>query len=710
MAQNNRDLALAQSNELQNQLGAYTNYQGGQALNYQEMANSAYAPIASGQGGYTPQEQAAILNLPYLQSLPTSQSALQSNYLTPDEQAGITGNPYGVMQQLGQDEGNLDAANTQWAGFTSDAMNAQDQNVNAALGGSATGVRGAVGQEYQNISNVLTQTNPAVNNTLQSTASNVNPYITNPNLLVSNEYLQNYQVSPQDMQDIMNEAGSSVANQELSDEERLMQEANQQGNVSPLALNTARERLRQNAAVNEAQALTQARIQAKQLQLNTAQQRENTRLGAQQTYSGLGSSANLALGQQGLTGQEYLGQLGLLGSAQEGAAAIGAEQYLGNQATQAQQYLGGSRIANTQQLGQQAQGIAQWEAGTNLGAGQTAEQTASQRAAQVAANRQATNQYNQGTQFGQGAYVYGQGSQANQNFANQRLQQEQEYRNYLMGQQTQANQNQTVGQQQQLGLYGATNQGLQGATTGAIQNYAVPGEGTTIFKSILGGGKYGMEASGPHEALVGEAGPELIIDLAEDPRKPGSYAKKAAGGDFGSPNYDSGETESVSSSDTSARGTEITRGQDVSKRANPLYLAILRGMAGQDPNSNQWDPSARPPVGKGGGGIKALAGSILPLFLAEGGVVNTAAGQKPHHFYGNKNRLKNRIPEIPSLAPSGVKIPHVELVTHPQVRTLGARVPQAVVPLTPRRSNKITPAMIPGLMQKYGGYASKAVV
>lgn len=43
-----------------------------------------------------------------------------------------------------------------------------------------------------------------------------------------------------------------------------------------------------------------------------------------------------------------------------------------------------------------------------------------------------------------------------------------------------------------------------------------------------------------------------------------------------------------------------------------------------------------------------------------------------------------------------------EFVDGPQIRTLGQSQPQAVVPLTPRKANKVRPEMIPHLIQQYG--------
>ncbi len=277
----------------------------------------------------------------------------------------------------------------------------------------------------------------------------------------------------------------------------------------------------------------------------------------------------------------------------------------------------------------------------------------------MANTRLGANQYNQGNQFQRGQYIYGQGSQANLGFANNQQQQEQEYRGYLTGAQNQASQNTQVGNQQRLGAYSAQNQGMQGATTGAIQNYAVPGawkQGIDAASNLIGAAaKWKPQAKGgtfkgPTPALIGEAGPELLIDL-----QPAAY-----GGEF-------------DDEDTTKYGTvpQVRSGpqpeeEGPSKKGSPLYEAILRSLTSTpkatDPTHID-DPSKLPGMAAGG-----------------------VAGK--HHYYGSRSKLKG---------------PKISLVTKPHITTLGLKGPQAVIPLTPRKSNKLNPSDIPSLIKKYSG-------
>jgi hypothetical protein len=175
-------------------------------------------------------------------------------------------------------------------------------------------------------------------------------------------------------------------------------------------------------------------------------------------------------------------------------------------------------------------------------------------------------------------------------------------------------------------------------------------------------------------ALVGEAGPELIIDL-----------KKAAGGTVAAPE-------------------------------DPLYTKITRnayGLGGDDDNAPQKQPadsnsggvlgdigSALGPMSLVGAGLGVL-GKYLnrpkeqKTEMATGGVVSvqkpSPLGKSGHHPYGKKGMPKSRI-----------LMPKTEFVNKPQIRMLGESVPQAVLPLNNKKGNKVTANMIPKLLERYG--------
>ncbi len=730
-AENDRAMAIQQGLGLQGDFSQYVNTQQGRANAYEGAANTAYEGIANGYGGYSDQEKAAIQQNAYLHGL----------QLTPEEMQGIQGDPWRAYQQLGTDEGYMGDAMNSWYGAVGGAIGEGDAGINNALNDAGTNVRNSVYNQRTAMRNDLSdiaaltrdQQDQAVGNVrgaLDYGEDYTRQYINPDKLTWSPEYQQNYNVTEQDMQDIRNKAGRSVGAQEAMDEQNLERQANAQGNTSPLAIQAARDRMRQTGAVNEADAMSDAQIKAKQLQLQTTQARENTRLGAETAYANLGTGSELALGArrtgaeqqlgaQGLSNEQYMGNASLGTETTLGAAEQGAEQYLGQQQQQARQFQSSQKVAAQNTLGAANTAQEQWKTGTNLAAGQQAEGAQQARAGQIAGNRQQTGQY-----------IYGQTAQNNTNFANQRLTAEQEYRNYLSQMHAGANQNVTVGNQQRLGGYQAQT-GAQNASTGtAIVNYKTPSATEKILGGIAGIFAKGGVIKGPQKALVGEAGPELIIDLEKQPDEGGDMKHT-----YGIPHYGEGFDPFGSDSDnpgSPAEGGDVDpfgKGSDnpqedtmTGPRApkkklhpdNPLYAAIKKRTYGKF--IPEADDAAQPADSSGSFGGKGTIGSelvktgvkSLAKFLLAGGGVAMPHAMSPkrgmvthfgkpntgHHPYGRKG-----MPKMGVIHPKG---PKIEYVSKPKIMTLGSKVPQAVVPMTRRPGNKINIEDIPNLMSKYG--------
>lgn len=632
---NDRAMIYGQGGMLQQNLQNFTNWNQGELANYQDMMASAYDPSNPANMGYTDEEMGSILNDPYLRSLQLSPEDAQSNFLTQGEQEGWMGNPREALSQLAQDESGMDVAQQDRSRFVNEGLNSQDARMRYVLDQSNAG-----------LGNALNSMGGNTRATVGGWAGNVRPYVDPTALNISNEYSQNYNVSPLDMQRIREQAGRTVRSQEQADEDRLMMAANAQGNTSPMALATMRDRLRQTSGINAANAMSDAEIKAKQLQLNTSQNRENTRLGAAQNYANLGVGAENTLGSAALSNEQNLG-----------AAQLGAEQYLGNQRQQTEQYLGNSRIANQQELGAANVSNAQFGAATNLGAFQTADQQAAARAAGMATNRQGINQGNQAQNFGRGQFIYGNENANNTNFANTRLKGLENYRTYLGGQANQANQNVTIGNQQQAGVFGTQVGGVNQASGNAVANYRIPGAGISWLAK-------GGVTHGPHPALVGEAGPELIIDLDKIPHH-------GYGGLF---DIGSGETDEP---EGYGLPTDNSPGTPESPTTNPLYDNIRKGLY-----------TAQSTLGKGNqsdgqwhGGLlnKILGAASMFIPHAHGGVVTTG---------GEREQVA----------------PGVDYVNGPQLTMLGTSHPQAVIPLTRRPGNKVNLEDVPALAARYGDY------
>lgn len=697
-----RAAAMGRGESIDEGLIDYINRQQEAALGYETAGNAAYSGIAAGQGGYTPEQQAAIMREQELRGATTSDEALQSNYLRPDEEAGIQGDPWAPYRQLGLDEQSIDQAGQSRDANVRGALTSQDASVRGALAGGAsalrgatasqaTNMRGAFGDTAENLRSAYGQGANDIRGSLDYGEQNVRAAIDPTKLNVSDEYLANYNFTPENEQDMVSKAARGVGVNATANEDLLLRQAAASGNTSPLALTAARERLAQTSAVNQADAMTDARIAARRLGLDTTQQRETTRLGAAQNLAGLQSSSELSLGsrrtaaEEGLAGQQaenerYLGTTGIGVEGTIGAAERGTEQYLSAQQQQAEQFLGGSRTGAEKELGESNIGTEKFKTGTNLAAGQAADTAQSQRAAQVATNRQTTGQANQNTKYGQGMAAYGALSGNSKAIADQQLAQQQEFRNYLASQGTQRQQNVSVGQQQRIGNAGTQAGAVNAATGNAINNSKTPGMASQLAGLVGGlvlGHAKGGKIAGPTPALVGEAGPELILDIPSygvggviddgiDPYTSGSGETAYEGG--GLPGDDIGDRQ---------------MGDDPRKKS-PLYKQILAQMAQQRFGGPV--AGSAPNTGPNGGYVlpAGSSGGINPLSffgLAKGGVV-----KNPHHPYGNRGRA--------------------ELVTRPQIRMLGAHGKQAVVPLIKRPGNHLDVSDIPRLMRG-GSLAAK---
>lgn len=694
-AENDRNLAIGRGDALDTDIRNYTAYQQGQAGDFGDRADAAYSGISQGRGGYSDAEKGSILNNDALQSLQLSDGEANSNYLNDEERAGIAGNPERALDQLGRDEAGIDTASNTRDAKVRDSLDTQSTRVRDSLAGQDTAVRGAYGNQAanmratvggmaENVRGAYADAAGNVRNSLDSGEASTRSYLDRSKLGLSDEYNRDYQFGARDQQDIESRAGRTVGFQNQADEDRLLRDANAGGNTSPLALEASRNRMRQTGAVNSADAMTDARIQAKQLALTTAQNRENTRLGAEQNYANLGTgtelslggrrtSAEQALGEQAQGNERYLGEAALNTEGTLGAAEIGAEQYLGNQRQQSEMALGTQKTGAEQTLGQSHVDIGTAGANRNLDAFQTADKSASDRANLVATNRQATGRANQADQLDRGKYIYGQGSAANKGFADERLKEEGEYRGYLGGKETEATQGVQVGNQQRVGNFGTQIGGQNAATGNAIRNYGTQ-NGDNSFGKVAGlfGLKSGGAVTGPTPALVGEDGPELVIDLSKMPR----YGDGGVADPY---SMGSGEAEY----ETYGLPTD---GSPVSRRyretpPNPLYEAIRKGaqlggsLTGNDYTGDQQQQ------GQQKGNVLGAAMTIGKLFgLADGGVV---AG-----------------PERETVAPG------IDYVNGPQVTTLGRYGAQAVVPLNRKKSNRVTPEMIPRLAEQYGSYGA----
>jgi len=372
MAQNNRDLAVAEGQPLLNQFGYQYGLQQGNAAGYQSAANEAYDPTTN-PFGFTPEQSASISGTPF-----TAANGYAA--MAPQAVQSATGQVYGDINDL------------------SDAGQKAQQSTSAGLAGDV-GAYAGLAKGY-----------------VDPTALNV-----------SNEFTSDYNFSPQDEQNIIEQAGVNAGQAGQAQSDSIARAAAAAGNSSPLAVAAAEDRARYTGQINASDAMTNASIQAKQLALQTELQKEQTRLGAAQTYANTGLTAAGNVNTAAMNAGEYSGT-------QEQGILQNQEQELQS---------AGENLLQ-QNLGEQ---------GTEAGLSQTAEQQAAARALTEA----------QQAKTDQSAY-----------------------RNYLTSEQEAGSQNANVAGQQQLGAYGAQTGAENQATQGAISNYAIPGLWQSLLSGITG--------------------------------------------------------------------------------------------------------------------------------------------------------------------------------------------------------------------------------
>jgi len=754
-AENDRNMAIRQGLGLQGDLRNFVNTNQGRQAQIEDQLGGAWSPEAAGGGGWSQDQLNSILPPDRLDRVSNFMDQQYNNYyLTPEEQAAGQGDPFGAYNRaqegagaindiiggrnaaiggrLAGQEGNIRGAVEGNRLNIEQSLTNQDQWLGGALNAGAGNVRGAVGSYRGDLGHALSDYSGGIHGALGMGEANVRGSYNPADLSLNPEFNQNFQFGDRDVQNMVDRAGRTIGQTTQGDIDRTMRANAASGrSTGPLALAAALDRERLTGNVTAGDAMTDARIAARNQQLQTMAQKENMRLGAEQNRAALGSGLELRMAGNRLGAEQALGGarvnaaqgLGVTGVGSEqyltgaaldtgkymGSSRVGAEQDIANRQVGAEQYLGGSGLNWTGNMGDTALGAQQYNTNNAIrtyGAGDDADVARNQ---WLAANRQGavntanTNYYN--TNMG----LWGAQAGVNTNAANTQLQQQNAYKAYLANLQNQANQNVSVGNQQRLGAYGTQLSGQNQATSNAISNYAVPGMGeriTNIIPKFLPHAK-GAHVTKPHTALVGEEGPEMIVDLL--PRYGGGYEPWDDQGDS-EPDY-SMDVDSVLAGGDQFDNSQVPYSASVAPESRPWWKKTLGnvGMAYTRHNPrirnaiydamvndvNSGAQRHRPPntnlykqEDSAGGGtslkkIRKVAGllggtslkkirKVAGLFMADGGVVNDGGYQEQY-------------------------------VDEPTVMKLGGVVPQAVVPLTDRPDAKVRPEDILGLRRKYAG-------
>lgn len=510
IAENQRGLITQTGDRLLDEQRAREAQYGNQSGQTKDWLNSYLQPMVEGtSGGYNPEEASGIQNSGDLSQYELSQQDAEGNFLSPEEQAQMRGDPNYSQN------------------FDPDQMS-QDQTVSAAgqrgaVGNLKSGLRGSInpdalrqsGKFQQDSENQLGANQGQFGTTLGAMGSNVrgaiDPNAVNP----SSEFLSDYNLSPEEQQDIVTGAGISAGAGYRASEGSTDRAARAAG-ASPMGVAAYRARSERDAASAGGDAMTQARIAASAEAAKREMQGEQLRENAGQFLTNTKTGTELAMGKEALAGTQALGQQALGQRNTAEGQRLASEQYLTGANLNAETTGGEAELANEANLNTQGRQVGQFNATTGAEIAQVEDTARTGRAAGIAQNRQTTGVNNQNTRYGQGLTRTNMGSGQAKTVADARVAQQNAAIGNYTGQQQQASANQQAEAGRQVSTYGtqagATNQAgslALGATQVPTTFDKSMGALQGVMKSMADGGV----ATEPTTALLGEEGPEMVVKI-----------------------------------------------------------------------------------------------------------------------------------------------------------------------------------------------------
>ena len=455
----------------------------------------------------------------------TSQDAYNNTFLTQGQQSAIQGNPYAAMSYYNPESltGETQTGNQAVDQAAASIGQGMDAAINPDLAesqGYVDSTNSAVTGEGQNMNSAIGDENTALN-------SSVDP----SKLGVSSDYMNQEEMTPEQQQELVSEAGVTTGNSYRSAQDDLARNAQAAGNSSPLAIAAAEDRLQQQSGAAAGEAQAQAKIAASNAAAQRLQTATTTNLGANQAIAGMQQQNATTVGQQRLNAAATNANAAIGAAQNEENTRLGADSNIANLQTNAA--LAGG------QAGMQA--ASQDEANTlntdksNQTTGQAlaaaGDNTASNRALTLATNGQQAQNNENNSKFTQGITTQQLNSQGQQTLGNARIAGNTQNLNYLTGEQSQAQQGAETSQGQQIQNYGAQTGAANNATAtaGNIAN-SKAGQPSTLG-SILGGVSSAVSAfladgavvTQPTSAVIGEQGPEAVVPAASLQPQRSSY-------------------------------------------------------------------------------------------------------------------------------------------------------------------------------------------
>jgi hypothetical protein len=493
---------------------------------YRGRADSAYDDLY-GNPGYTPDEQRNIVREDELTRYNLTPEQAQGFQLTNEEQAGIRGNPGSQYNWFNPEQ--TEGIANETGGNMDLALDTYGNQGRGAWSGMSENTRGAIGaanllptQDYMdqqdnalntggtNIRGAFDSGEGAVRGAYGEGLSAVRGFTGNEDLGVSGDFMENYQFSDADADNMKTAAATSVGNLTRARQDAVNRAAAQSGYNSPMAMAAGYQELSRTGDADAADARLNAEVQAKRLGLDVTRGREDTRLGAEQYRAGLGAQSELGLlnnrtsGELGLQRNRIVGEQGLMDSGLRAAgeregyrstaenrrmlADLQNEQYLGNSLMDFETQYGRDAMTAAERAGVLRQNANQFNQTTGIGLERDIDEKQSDRNRGIATNRQATDIGSQNTVFNQNRATNNDLATRYGIVADARRGDQQTARNYWSGQSTQQGNWQGQARQGRTSNYGVQTSGANSAT-GNSMDYKTrnPSFGRTFTQELARG-------------------------------------------------------------------------------------------------------------------------------------------------------------------------------------------------------------------------------
>jgi hypothetical protein len=518
-ASNQRALNQQRGDQLFQQEGGALGQAGDERGRYTGYLDSAYEDMAQGRGGYNADEASGIVRPGELQGYMTTDDQFGSNYLTPEEQAGMKGDTGSYTDYFDPDA--MQQQQDVSAGRQRQAVNDLQQGLNSAVNPDRLRQSDAYRQDSEN---QLNANKGEFGTVAGAMANNVRGAIDPSAVTTSDSFLKDYNMSPEEQQNIVTSAGISAGAKDAAAVGDLERRAAAAG-ASPMGVGAYRSRMARQQAGDAGDAMTKARVAASEAAAGRKLQGEDLRTRGGQYLTNVRTGTELQMGEDALRGTQQLGEQALQQRNTVEGNRQGAEQFTTDAQMKAAATGGQAAIGNEANINSQGRQQSQYNATTGTGIAQAKDQANAYRSGQIANNRQAVNTGNQATRFGQGTTVSNTDSARAKTVADQRIAQQDKGLGYYQNQQQQANQNQQNSYGRQNSLYATQAGSGNQATNSAIAASQVP----STFDKVVGGLAGGLSAVGggtgiaalskladggvankPTLGIVGEEGPEWI--------------------------------------------------------------------------------------------------------------------------------------------------------------------------------------------------------